>query len=256
MPENNAAENLMSQGETTPIESPAVEVSPEVSDVEVVPDFLSLDDTADAETVAPDLDAVAAPVISTPIAAPDNLDLGDPQQVAQVTYGQTQQAYTQPTFSEPAPTAPGYAEPQQPSEPFAPYGSNPYAPPPPPAGPYYATPGQGMAPVYGRPGDTSMASMAHWLPILVGLWAPLIIMLTTGERDRFVRENAVEALNFNLTLLIVYCGAFFLGLFTAGLGFLVFMVLPVVALVFQIQGAMAANRGELYRYPLNIRMVK
>jgi len=129
--------------------------------------------------------------------------------------------------------------------------------------PYPPQPAYGYPPAtqpgYGYPatqagGDTTSASMAHWLGILIGFLGPLIIMLTKGEQDRFVRANAVEALNFQITLMIGYVIS---GVLTAVfIGVLGFIVLPIIGLIFSILGAMAANKGEVYRYPFNIRLVK
>lgn len=135
------------------------------------------------------------------------------------------------------------------------YQQPPFTAPYPPPPQYPPGPGYGVQPMPPRyPGDTSVASMAHWLPIVVGLWGPLIIMLTTGARDPYVRANAVEALNFNLTMLIAYLALMPVAFLTV-VGFAGYFFLPVVAIIFQVMGAVAANRGELYRYPLNIRMV-
>ncbi|MEA5054512.1 MAG: DUF4870 domain-containing protein, partial [Propionicimonas sp.] len=102
--------------------------------------------------------------------------------------------------------------------------------------------------------DTSTASMAHWLGILVGFLAPLIIMLTRGQQDPNVRANAVESLNFQLTMLVGYIVSFILTF--AFIGVIGFMVLPILGLIFPILGAIAANRGEAYRYPVRIPFVK
>lgn len=149
--------------------------------------------------------------------------------------------------SEAAPSIPpGYAQPRYEQPPFA----EPYPPPP----PYRPGPGYAMAPAAPYAGDTSTAAMAHWLPILVGFWGPLIIMMTTGTHDRYVRDNAVESLNFSLTLMIVYLVAGALGVFCM-VTWIAFAVVPIGALVVHIMAATATSRGEQYRYPLNIRMV-
>ena len=67
-------------------------------------------------------------------------------------------------------------------------------------------------------------------------------------------EHAKEALNFQITLLIPYLlGAltcfFIVGIFIL-LGTLVFEIVTVIMV------AVAANKGELYRYPLNIRFIQ
>jgi uncharacterized Tic20 family protein len=99
----------------------------------------------------------------------------------------------------------------------------------------------------------TMAVLAQVLGILTGFLGPLIIYLVNGEKDPYVRHHSAEALNFQLTVLIAYIVSFVLMLVL--IGFLLFAVVWVLALVFGIQAAIAANRGEWYRYPISIRMV-
>jgi uncharacterized Tic20 family protein len=68
-----------------------------------------------------------------------------------------------------------------------------------------------------------------------------------------VDQQAKEVLNFQLTLLIAYVASFILVFFAIGC-----FLLPIVwvcALVFHIQGCIAANRGQPYRYPVSLRFV-
>ena len=99
----------------------------------------------------------------------------------------------------------------------------------------------------------SMAVLAEVLGIVTGWLGPLVIYLVNGEKDPFVRHHSAEALNFHLTVLIGYLVSFVLVFVLVGL--LLIPVLFVLSLVFGIQAAMAANRGEWYRYPISIRMV-
>jgi len=97
-----------------------------------------------------------------------------------------------------------------------------------------------------------MATLVHVLAIFTGFIGPLIIYLVK-EDDPFVRHHSAEALNFSISVTIAYIVSGILIIVLIGL-----ILLPLVwigALVFQIQAAMAANRGEWYRYPFNIRMV-
>jgi uncharacterized Tic20 family protein len=92
---------------------------------------------------------------------------------------------------------------------------------------------------------------------------PLVVMLTQGTKSAFVRRHSVEALNFQITVLILGAAGGVLSvillLVTVGLGLLV--IIPVAAaaliavLVFTVMGAVKANNGEEYRYPVNIRLV-
>ena len=99
----------------------------------------------------------------------------------------------------------------------------------------------------------SMAVLAQVLGIVTGLIGPLIIYLVNGEKDPYVRHHSAEALNFQLTLLIAYLVSFVL-MFVL-IGFLLIIVVWILAIVWGIQAAMAANRGEWYRYPVSIRFV-
>jgi uncharacterized Tic20 family protein len=94
--------------------------------------------------------------------------------------------------------------------------------------------------------------LAAWAAL--GLFGPLVVLLVAGERSPFVRAHAVEALNFNISVLI-YAIVSGLLVFVFLLGIPLLIALGVLYLVTVILGAMAASRGEPYRYPLTIRFV-
>jgi uncharacterized Tic20 family protein len=89
--------------------------------------------------------------------------------------------------------------------------------------------------------------------VALGLIGPLVVMLTMGQRSAFVRRHAVEALNFNISVLIYVAVSVALSFVLIGIPMLI--AIAVFYLVTVVQGAMAANRGEEYRYPLTIRFV-
>lgn len=99
----------------------------------------------------------------------------------------------------------------------------------------------------------STAMLAHLLGLLTGFLGPLVIYLVARDDQPFVKHHAAESLNFQLTLLIGYIisGCLMLVL----IGYLMFIALWFVGLVFTILAAVASNKGEWYRYPMNIRMV-
>ncbi len=115
---------------------------------------------------------------------------------------------------------------------------------PPPGGAY---PG-------GAPGDTTMGMLCHLLGIFTGFVGPLIIWLMKKDEDPFVAHNGVEALNFQITLVIAYVVSFVLMIIIIGI--LTFFVAWVLSLIWMIQGSIAANKGEYYKYPINIRFIK
>jgi uncharacterized Tic20 family protein len=101
-----------------------------------------------------------------------------------------------------------------------------------------------------------LAHLSALLAAIVGLsfLGPLLVMLIQGPKSEFVRRQAVEALNFQIT---TYIAAFvsFILMFVL-IGFLLIIVVGIGWLVLTIVASMAANRGEDYRYPFNIRLVK
>jgi uncharacterized Tic20 family protein len=121
----------------------------------------------------------------------------------------------------------------------------------------------------GQPIDERMwGSAAHWSALVasvVGLafLGPLIIMLTLGNQSPWVRRQAVESLNFQLSCLIYSvvgtAAAFVLAIVTLGIGLLViipaFLAAAVAWLVFTVLGAVRAGSGIAYRYPLTLRLV-
>ncbi|MFT4029452.1 MAG: DUF4870 domain-containing protein [Protaetiibacter sp.] len=83
----------------------------------------------------------------------------------------------------------------------------------------------------------------------------LVAYLILKERGAFVRSHTATELNFQLTLLIAYLGAFVITLVSFGVLFIVLLVPAVIGIVFGIIAALAANKGEFYSYPVSIRFV-
>ena len=89
--------------------------------------------------------------------------------------------------------------------------------------------------------------------LFLGFVAPLIVLLVFGQRSPFVRANAVESLNFNLTWLLYGVIGVILALVLVG--FLILIVLGIAYLVLVIVASVKANNGEVYRYPATIRFI-
>ncbi|OZB50220.1 MAG: hypothetical protein B7X40_03120 [Cellulomonas sp. 14-74-6] len=137
-----------------------------------------------------------------------------------------------------------------------------YPPPDSPTPPQ--TPGYGQTPpVYGQPAyapplnpsdERLWATLAHVGGIVLGFIAPLIVWLVFRERSGFVNDQAKEALNFQILVAIAYVvGSILLVVLVGGL---IMALAWLAAVIFGIMGAVAANKGELYRYPFNWRIIK
>ena len=108
--------------------------------------------------------------------------------------------------------------------------------------------------------EKTWGMLAH-LSTLVGLivpfgtiLGPLVVWLMKKDTMPFVADQGKEALNFNITVII---GMIIGGILTLVLiGVLVMIAVGLAWLVLTIMAALAANKGEAYRYPFTLRLVK
>ncbi len=102
--------------------------------------------------------------------------------------------------------------------------------------------------------ERTWALLAHLSSLIGGFLGPLIVWLVKKDESPFVRDQAKEALNFQIAVLI--------ALFIAGAAMLVlvgFLLVPIIAIaniVYTILAAMEANKGVAYRYPYTIRLIQ
>jgi uncharacterized Tic20 family protein len=115
------------------------------------------------------------------------------------------------------------------------------------------------------PDERTWGTMAHVSSLIAmflgGLSAlgPLIVWLMKKNESAFVAHHGREALNFQLTMLVLY-GVLAVATFaTCGLGWIVFWpILGIASLanvVLSIIGAVRANDSQLWKYPLSLRLV-
>ncbi len=157
----------------------------------------------------------------------------------------------QPGDEPPPQQPPAYGNQPPPQQPPA-YGNQ----PPPQQPPVYGT--QPVHPGGLTSDELTWGGAAHWSALVASVIAlaflgPLIVMLTKGNESAYVRRQAVESLNFQLSILI-YAVVSIVLLFVL-IGFILLPIVGIAWLVFTIIGSVRAARGEEYRYPLTIRMV-
>jgi uncharacterized Tic20 family protein len=120
------------------------------------------------------------------------------------------------------------------------------------------------APVgYSNSDEKTWALIAHFGGIL-GFIPPLVAFLVKGPQSPTVRAHAVAALNFQIVMTAAYvvlvmfrvCGAFFLPGAVSTLLSLATTGVWIVAVVFAVIAGMKANQGQLYRYPIQLQLVK
>lgn len=106
--------------------------------------------------------------------------------------------------------------------------------------------------------DRTIAMLTHLSGILFGFIVPLIIWLINKDKPEkaYLIDQSKEALNFNITLLLVYVALFVLTIVTLGLASPLTLLVWLASIVFFIIAGLKANGGETYRYPIALRLIK
>ena len=117
------------------------------------------------------------------------------------------------------------------------------APPPPPSG---AAPQE----------DRTIGLLTHLSGIIAGFIVPLIIWLINKDKPEksWLTDQSKEALNFQITITIAFVICVVLSAILIG-AFLM-PIVWLVNLIFCILGGVASNKGESYRYPFALRLIK
>ena len=109
-----------------------------------------------------------------------------------------------------------------------------------------------LAPLLGSLIMVVSSGAAFLLPIIVAL----VMWLARKGDARFLDDHGREATNFQISLLLLFIICIPIGILTCGLGWIVgaigIFVLSVVGGIF---AAVAASKGEYYRYPMCIRLI-
>jgi uncharacterized protein len=120
---------------------------------------------------------------------------------------------------------------------------------------------------YARPGamtpseERTMGMLSHAIPLVamvvsagtLGFVASLVLYLIYKDKGPFVRENAANSLNIQITTGIVLLVS--IPLMFVLIGFFTFAAALVAAFVLHLMGALKANRGEWWRPPMVLRLI-
>jgi len=106
--------------------------------------------------------------------------------------------------------------------------------------------------------DRTWAAVAHggsfitaW--VALGVFAPLGVLVLRGNRSPFVRQHAIESLNFQLNALVWIAVSLVLAFVL--IGFALLLVVGVWYFFFVIVATARASMGRTYRYPLILRVM-
>lgn len=94
-----------------------------------------------------------------------------------------------------------------------------------------------------------LAFLANGLVPFAGVIVPVLVLVLRPQPG-FGRENAVENVNFQIS---VFLWSTLLAVTIVGI--LALPVVAIVAFLLPILAAMEAARGQTYRYPLTLRLV-
>lgn len=118
-----------------------------------------------------------------------------------------------------------------------------------------------------------LALLTSWFAGFAGALAALAVWLLKRDESAFVASHALEALNFNLSMLIYAAGAVAIGVLLAGIsvltlgvglllaipaGMVLLLALAGIAVLWLVCSIIAMAKaldGEQYRYPCSIRLI-
>lgn len=114
----------------------------------------------------------------------------------------------------------------------------------------------------GRPGampsgsDRSLALLAHWSGVPTLFVGPLVIAATAGQRSAFVRQQATEATNFQLSFLGACIAIGILSGITFGIAAVMYVPLVLAWMLLSGIAGMSSLCGNRWRYPWAVRLLK
>ena len=121
------------------------------------------------------------------------------------------------------------------------------------------------AAITAEPGEIQMGTVAHLLGLttlvgIPGFVGPLVLWLIKKEQSAFINDQAKEALNFQISALIliipVVLVCFVLAPFTCGISLFVPLAVSIVYILMMVRAALATGKGVSYRYRFAIRLIK
>lgn len=138
-----------------------------------------------------------------------------------------------------------------------------------------STPGQPLHDEQASEAERTYTTFQHLIGLVsaldgmgfLGLIGAIIMWRIKAKESPFYDDHGREAVNFQISLLVYLLGGgIILGLFTAitlGIGIVITLPLIILGTIFLfvirligcIRGAIAANRGEYYRYPMCLRFL-
>jgi uncharacterized Tic20 family protein len=99
-----------------------------------------------------------------------------------------------------------------------------------------------------------LAALAGYVVPFGNVIGPLVAWQIKKDSSEFVDYNGKESLNFQITVTLAIIAS--IPLVLVLIGILMLIVIPIAALVLVIIAGIKAGNGEVYRYPMTIRLIK
>ena len=101
--------------------------------------------------------------------------------------------------------------------------------------------------------EKNIAVLTHLAGTVFSIFPSLIVWLLKRDDSAYIGDQARDALNFQITVLIAY--AISSVLMVILVGFALMGIVWLGNILFSIVAAIAASKGEYYRYPLTLRLL-
>ena len=109
-----------------------------------------------------------------------------------------------------------------------------------------------LGPLIAGIGVLVSSGIAFFVPALVAL----VLWLLRKDESPFIDDHGREAVNFQISLAVLFLVMVVVGILTCGLGWIVaFPLWLALAIVGMIRGVLAARDGRYFRYPACIRLL-
>lgn len=101
--------------------------------------------------------------------------------------------------------------------------------------------------------DKNIATVTHLAGTVFWFIPALIVWILKKDDSAYLGDQAKEALNFQITMTLAMFAASILVWIL--IGFILIPIVWILNIVFCIIAAIATSKGELYRYPLCLRLL-
>lgn len=96
-------------------------------------------------------------------------------------------------------------------------------------------------------GDTTLAALAHASALIASFLGPILFLVLADDDDELVKQNAKNALNFQIIIFVLLTIS---GLLTIVLiGLLLLPIVLLIDLILVLIATLKAKDGNIYKYP-------